>query len=255
VLREFPTSRPRRARAREPTGRFEIGGPKADTGLTGRKIIVDTYGACPHGGGAFSGKDPTKVDRSAAYMARYVAKNVVAAGPRGQVPAAGRLRDRHGAPGFDDDRHLGHRAGRRREAHRDDLGRVRLPAGRHHPPPGSASTHLPRHGGYGHFGARSSPGRPPIASTHSGARSAPESSPAGRHLASTGRSSPSTSRSPMTYPLSLVRGWLARRVRFHGKLTRGWVWARRRTSARMLPVDKLVSPRALLRCPMLGLAR
>jgi S-adenosylmethionine synthetase len=64
-----------------PAGRFETGGPEADTGLTGRKIIVDTYGgACPHGGGAFSGKDPTKVDRSAAYMARYIAKNVVAAG-------------------------------------------------------------------------------------------------------------------------------------------------------------------------------
>ncbi|MBQ1942964.1 MAG: methionine adenosyltransferase [Clostridia bacterium] len=64
-----------------PTGRFEIGGPKGDTGLTGRKIIVDTYGGmCPHGGGAFSGKDPTKVDRSAAYMARYICKNVVAAG-------------------------------------------------------------------------------------------------------------------------------------------------------------------------------
>jgi S-adenosylmethionine synthetase len=64
-----------------PTGRFEIGGPKADTGLTGRKIIVDSYGGmAPHGGGAFSGKDPTKVDRSAAYMARYVAKNVVASG-------------------------------------------------------------------------------------------------------------------------------------------------------------------------------
>ncbi len=64
-----------------PTGRFEIGGPHGDSGLTGRKIIVDTYGGyCPHGGGAFSGKDPTKVDRSAAYMARYVCKNVVAAG-------------------------------------------------------------------------------------------------------------------------------------------------------------------------------
>jgi S-adenosylmethionine synthetase len=64
-----------------PTGRFVKGGPAADTGLTGRKIIVDTYGGmCPHGGGAFSGKDPTKVDRSAAYMARHVAKNVVAAG-------------------------------------------------------------------------------------------------------------------------------------------------------------------------------
>jgi S-adenosylmethionine synthetase len=63
-----------------PTGRFVIGGPVGDTGLTGRKIIVDTYGgSCPHGGGAFSGKDPTKVDRSAAYAARYMAKNIVAA--------------------------------------------------------------------------------------------------------------------------------------------------------------------------------
>ncbi len=63
-----------------PTGKFVVGGPQSDTGMTGRKIIVDTYGGwCPHGGGAFSGKDPTKVDRSAAYMARYVAKNVVAA--------------------------------------------------------------------------------------------------------------------------------------------------------------------------------
>src|SRR5690606_29549637 len=64
-----------------PTGRFVIGGPVGDSGLTGRKIIVDTYGgSAPHGGGAFSGKDPTKVDRSAAYAARYVAKNIVAAG-------------------------------------------------------------------------------------------------------------------------------------------------------------------------------
>ena len=64
-----------------PTGRFVIGGPDGDSGLTGRKIIVDTYGgAAPHGGGAFSGKDPTKVDRSAAYVARYLAKNIVAAG-------------------------------------------------------------------------------------------------------------------------------------------------------------------------------
>jgi S-adenosylmethionine synthetase len=74
-----------------PTGRFVTGGPMGDTGLTGRKIIVDTYGgSCPHGGGAFSGKDPTKVDRSACYMARYVAKNVVAAGlaERAQVQVA-----------------------------------------------------------------------------------------------------------------------------------------------------------------------
>ena len=64
-----------------PTGRFVIGGPHGDSGLTGRKIIVDTYGGyAPHGGGAFSGKDPTKVDRSAAYAARHVAKNIVAAG-------------------------------------------------------------------------------------------------------------------------------------------------------------------------------
>jgi S-adenosylmethionine synthetase len=64
-----------------PTGRFVTGGPMGDTGLTGRKIIVDTYGgACPHGGGAFSGKDPTKVDRSASYMVRHIAKNIVAAG-------------------------------------------------------------------------------------------------------------------------------------------------------------------------------
>ena len=69
-----------------PTGRFEIGGPEGDSGLTGRKIIVDTYGGrCAHGGGAFSGKDPTKVDRSAAYMARYVCKNIVAAGLADEV--------------------------------------------------------------------------------------------------------------------------------------------------------------------------
>jgi S-adenosylmethionine synthetase len=64
-----------------PTGRFVVGGPMGDAGVTGRKIIVDTYGGyAPHGGGAFSGKDPTKVDRSAAYMARYIAKNIVASG-------------------------------------------------------------------------------------------------------------------------------------------------------------------------------
>jgi S-adenosylmethionine synthetase len=82
VLREFPDLDTDGVRVLvNPTGRFEIGGPKADTGLTGRKIIVDSYGGmAPHGGGCFSGKDPTKVDRSAAYMARYVAKNLVAAG-------------------------------------------------------------------------------------------------------------------------------------------------------------------------------
>jgi S-adenosylmethionine synthetase len=81
VLREFELDAEGVRVLVNPTGRFEIGGPKADTGLTGRKIIVDSYGGmAPHGGGCFSGKDPTKVDRSAAYMARYVAKNLVAAG-------------------------------------------------------------------------------------------------------------------------------------------------------------------------------
>jgi S-adenosylmethionine synthetase len=81
VLREFEIDADGARILVNPTGRFEIGGPKADTGLTGRKIIVDSYGGmAPHGGGCFSGKDPTKVDRSAAYMARYVAKNLVAAG-------------------------------------------------------------------------------------------------------------------------------------------------------------------------------
>jgi S-adenosylmethionine synthetase len=78
-----------------PTGRFVVGGPHGDAGVTGRKIIVDTYGgAAPHGGGAFSGKDPTKVDRSACYMARYVAKNIVAAGlaDRATVQIAYRFR-------------------------------------------------------------------------------------------------------------------------------------------------------------------
>ncbi|MGH2529021.1 MAG: methionine adenosyltransferase [Actinomycetota bacterium] len=81
VLREFQLDAQGVRILVNPTGRFEIGGPKADTGLTGRKIMVDSYGGmAPHGGGCFSGKDPTKVDRSAAYMARYVAKNLVAAG-------------------------------------------------------------------------------------------------------------------------------------------------------------------------------
>jgi S-adenosylmethionine synthetase len=81
VLREFGLDAEGVRLLVNPTGRFEIGGPKADTGLTGRKVVVDTYGGmAPHGGGCFSGKDPTKVDRSGAYMARYVAKNLVAAG-------------------------------------------------------------------------------------------------------------------------------------------------------------------------------
>ena len=78
-----------------PTGKFVVGGPDGDSGLTGRKIIVDTYGgAAPHGGGAFSGKDPTKVDRSAAYAARYLAKNMVAAGLADRCYDPALLRDR-----------------------------------------------------------------------------------------------------------------------------------------------------------------
>ena len=91
VLREYGLEAPDLRVLVNPTGRFEIGGPKADTGLTGRKIMVDSYGGmAPHGGGCFSGKDATKVDRSAAYMARYVAKNVVASGlaDRAQVQVA-----------------------------------------------------------------------------------------------------------------------------------------------------------------------
>ena len=94
-----------------PTGRFEVGGPMGDAGLTGRKIIVDTYGGMArHGGGAFSGKDPTKVDRSAAYACRWVAKNIVAAGPRAPLRAAGRLRHRRRAPGEPQRRDVRHGA-------------------------------------------------------------------------------------------------------------------------------------------------
>ena len=111
-----------------PTGSFVVGGPMGDTGLTGRKIIVDTYGgAARHGGGAFSGKDPTKVDRSAAYAARYVAKNVVAAGLARSLPGAGRLRDRRRAAGLDQRRVLRHRA-HARGAHRGADPRALRPA-------------------------------------------------------------------------------------------------------------------------------
>ena len=92
-----------------PTGKFVIGGPVGDCGLTGRKIIVDTYGGMArHGGGAFSGKDPSKVDRSAAYAARWVAKNVVASGAATPLRGAGGLRHRHGPPAVDPGRHLRH---------------------------------------------------------------------------------------------------------------------------------------------------
>ena len=100
-----------------PTGKFCIGGPDGDCGLTGRKIIVDTYGgASPHGGGAFSGKDPTKVDRSAAYACRYLAKNVVAAGSGGSMHLADQLRDRRVASAVGLCRPARHRQGRGRDA-------------------------------------------------------------------------------------------------------------------------------------------
>ena len=92
-----------------PTGRFVIGGPQGDAGLTGRKIIVDTYGGMGrHGGGAFSGKDPSKVDRSACYAARWVAKNIVAARSRAALRGAGRVRDRRRRAGVGDGRHVRH---------------------------------------------------------------------------------------------------------------------------------------------------
>jgi S-adenosylmethionine synthetase len=87
-----------------------VGGPQGDCGLTGRKIIVDTYGgAAPHGGGAFSGKDPSKVDRSAAYAARYVAKNVVAAGLASRCQIQVKLCHRRGTSDFDHGDHLWNR--------------------------------------------------------------------------------------------------------------------------------------------------
>ena len=135
------------------TGKFVIGGPMGDCGLTGRKIVVDTYGgAAPHGGGAFSGKDPSKVDRSGAYAARYVAKNVVAAGLADALPGAGGLRHRRGPPGLGDGRLPGHREGRaghHRAAHRRAL---RPAAGRHPSRPRPAPAHLPKTAAYGHFG-------------------------------------------------------------------------------------------------------
>ena len=104
-----------------PTGKFVIGGPHGDTGLTGRKIIVDTYGGRGrHGGGAFSGKDPSKVDRSAAYMARYVAKNIVAASARRRGRGAARLRHRRRRARERQRQHVRHRQDRRRTAHRPD---------------------------------------------------------------------------------------------------------------------------------------
>ena len=117
-----------------PTGRFEIGGPHGDAGVTGRKIIVDTYGgAAPHGGGAFSGKDPSKVDRSAAYAARYVAKNIVAAGHRAAMPGAGVVRDRRREADQRDGLHRRHRPHFRRADRRARARAFRPASEGHHP--------------------------------------------------------------------------------------------------------------------------
>ena len=98
-----------------PTGKFVVGGPHGDSGVTGRKIIVDTYGGMGrHGGGAFSGKDPTKVDRSAAYMARYVAKNIVAVAAWPSAARCSGLCHRRLRAGERARRHPGHRQAARR---------------------------------------------------------------------------------------------------------------------------------------------
>ena len=131
-----------------PTGAFELGGPHADCGLTGRKIIVDTYGGMArHGGGAFSGKDPTKVDRSAAYAVRNVAKNVVAAGHREPLRGAGRVRDRRRAPGLDDGRDVRHVGDRPGEAARPAAGALRPASRRDHRAARPAPADLPQHRG------------------------------------------------------------------------------------------------------------
>ncbi len=115
-----------------PTGKFVVGGPNGDTGLTGRKIIVDSYGGRgAHGGGAFSGKDPSKVDRSACYMGRYIAKNIVAAG-LAQRRGAARLRDRRGSSRVGDRQHGEHRADPRRPDRRTCQGAFPPHAARHH---------------------------------------------------------------------------------------------------------------------------
>ena len=117
-----------------PTGKFVTGGPDGDCGLTGRKIIVDTYGgAAPHGGGAFSGKDPTKVDRSAAYACRYLAKNVVAAGSGRSLHHPDQLCDRHRAAAVGLCGPAEHRQGRGRDAARANPARSDEPLAARHP--------------------------------------------------------------------------------------------------------------------------
>ena len=136
-----------------PTGKFVIGGPMGDTGLTGRKIIVDTYGgAARHGGGAFSGKDPTKVDRSAAYAARYVAKNVVAAGLADRCEVQRRLRHRRRAPGLGRRADVRHRARARAARSRSCPRALRPAAGRDHRDLDLRRPIYAKTAAYGHFG-------------------------------------------------------------------------------------------------------
>ena len=131
-----------------PTGTFVLGGPHADCGLTGRKIIVDTYGGMGrHGGGAFSGKDPSKVDRSAAYAARWVAKHVVASGAADAVRGAGGLRHRRRPPGERPCRDIRHEHGRSGADLQERPGGVRPPSGGDHPRPRAEAADLSRHGG------------------------------------------------------------------------------------------------------------
>ena len=143
-----------------PTGNFVVGGPDGDCGLTGRKIIVDTYGGyAPHGGGAFSGKDPTKVDRSAAYAARYLAKNVVAAGlaERCTIQVAYAI-------GVADPMSLlvdtaRHRQGRRAQARKDAARDVPPDADQHPPHAQAQPADLPPHRGLRPFRPRAGEGR------------------------------------------------------------------------------------------------
>ena len=154
-----------------PTGRFVTGGPQGDTGLTGRKIIVDTYGgSAPHGGGAFSGKDATKVDRSASYAARWVAKNLVAAGLAGRclVQVAYAIGVAHPVSvmveTFGTARVDPATLGALVQEHFD------LRPGRHHPRPGAAQSHLragPRRTATSAAASRGSPGRRPRGPTTS----------------------------------------------------------------------------------------
>ena len=143
-----------------PTGNFVIGGPDGDCGLTGRKIIVDTYGGyAPHGGGAFSGKDPTKVDRSAAYAARYLAKNVVAAGPGAELHHPDRLRDRRCRSDVGLCGYPRHRPGGRSQAAEDPAGTVSAAADQHPPRAEAQPADLSPHRGLRPFRPRAGKGR------------------------------------------------------------------------------------------------